>query len=195
MSLLRGFKLIQLNDDQIGLLPLGVQLVNTSDPSKQLEARRVALLNLKAYSELVSAFDGTELPASGVLAARLKFDYGKSDDFAGRAANAFVDSLKHAEMLDDQNVVRKEGVGSKPPGSAEEAAIDDDDAAAEIDRAFSDADPDDPQDGPDRLATDDPVGVPTGIAAIDLRLTLDLSRYRADEVVLILRALGLAGSG
>lgn len=165
-----------------------------SNPAQQLAARRRAVLHLKAYRELVESFDGTTLPDQPSLAARLKFEYGKKDDFAEEAAKAFLDSLVFAEMIDSTGIVRKNGADA-----AQLAPIgDDEDEQAElIDDAFDDgaedetdgsegdgggADPSDELYLPVRAAT-------AGPAHVTISVSLDLSKYRADEVIEILRAL------
>lgn len=207
MALLRGFGLVRVEDNkQIGLSDLGHQLVNPSDPAAQIQARRAAVLSLKAYRELVDSFDGFEVPEHQTLANKLQFEYGKTEDFARRAATAFVDSLRHAEMLDSDQTLRKGGVSptplTKPPtppaALLEPAgANEDDERAADIDAAFdegvvSEADLDADE------SPADPVGQtqqPLAAGAVSLALTLDLSSFRADEVIQILRALGLSAHG
>jgi hypothetical protein len=202
VAVLRGFKLIRFEEKQIGLSELGQQLVNTSDPAGQATARRQALMNLKAYRELVDAFNGTAIPDHGVLATKLQFEYGKKEDFAQRAAQALLDSLSHAQMLDG-GIVRKDGVSSGVsststaplPGTDEQTPADDDETrAAEIDRAFSDDDADPGAPPADEIEPSLPA---TTLAKPNksLAVTLDLSGFRADEVLEILAALGFSRGG
>jgi hypothetical protein len=203
LAVLRGFGLLRFEDNkQIGLSDLAQQLVNPSDPVAQTNARRTALLNLKAYRELVDSFDGYEVPELTALATKLRFEYGKTEDFAKRAAQAFVDSLTHAAMLDAGNVVRKAGVTptylAAPAGDVGTPVPDDDEAkAAEIDRAFDEEEAtDEDSDGGETPADAVLPSDHTPPAAnVSLALTLDLSSFRADEVVEILTALGFAGRG
>jgi hypothetical protein len=209
IATLRGFRLIRFAGKNIGLSELGMQLVNTSDPAGQIKARRSAVMNLKAYRDLVEAFDGTPLIEKSALAAKLQFEYGKTSDFAQHAAQAFIDSLKFAEMLDQDNIVRSQGIVAVPATASVSAAQepdeaqgdlltvndpreetgDDEEDAAEIDRAFSG----------DELAEDavsaSPVPNINIGSAVTLTMTLDLSNFRAEEVVQILSALGLANRG
>jgi hypothetical protein len=203
LAVLRGFKLVRFEGKQIGLSELGQRLVNISDSAGQIKARQTAVMNLKAYRELVDAFDGTALPDMSVLATRLQFEYGKNEDFAGRAAQAFVDSLKHADMLDQDNVVRKAGVTAAvpvvPPGLEslvkEPVEPDDDEAqAAEIDRAFDGDDPE-TQVGEAAFSSLQQVGSTPVAPNVSLAVTLDLSNFRADEVVKILATLGFGRGG
>lgn len=190
IAVLRGFGLIQLDGEQIGLTQLGQELVNGSNPAQQLAARRTALLHLKAYRELVESFDGSTLPDQAALASRLKFEYGKKDDFAEEAAKAFLDSLVFAEMIDASGVVRRSGADAPvepEPGS------DEDEQAELIDDAFE------AEDEPDVAAEEgDAVTIPPrpdgsvrpdGSAQVTISVSLDLSKYRADEVIQILKVL------
>ncbi|MEU5960347.1 hypothetical protein ABZ777_03980 [Micromonospora parva] len=208
IAVLRGFKLIKTEGDKIGLSPLGQALVNSSDPAGQVTARRTALQSLRSYADLVATFDGTELPEESVLATRLQFEYGKEADVALKAARAFVESLRHAEMIDGANVVRSSGnpavmspkveLGSGDGvisgkaltvGSSGEVQADEDATAAELDQAFA-------ADASilDEHLTRDPgdvghVSSNSANSSVALSVTLDLSNFRADEVVQILNAL------
>lgn len=196
IALLRGFNLVQEAGDRIGLSALGKQIVNDSDPIAQSAARRQAVMNLRAYRDLVHAFDGTQLPDAVSLAKRLKFEYGKTDSFAERAARAFLDTLSLAEMIDSNNAVWKEGVSEDSVTSVEYSTEGSEQERydAEIDRAF-----DGQEEGEGEGEQPDISWRVTGkfgsLGNVSLSITLDLSQYRADEVVKILRAIGLAGSG
>jgi len=198
VALLRGFKLVKIEGDQIGLSELGQKLVNTSNIEGQSEARRTALLSLKAYRELADSFDRTELPELSTLASRLQFDYGKSTDFAQKAAQAFIESLHHAQMVDGANIVRKGGIRYVPALPTDDtdttedtdATEDTDEDDAELDRAFEaeDESPIEEQsaqgsEGRAQLNVSPPQN------ALSISVALDLSKYRADEVIRILQAL------
>lgn len=198
---LRGFGLIVVKPDEIGLSELGLDLVQDFDPDKRLAARRKALLTLKSYRELVGDYDQTKLPETDNIASKLEFEYGKSSDFAKQAAAGFVASLSHAQMLDGSNVVHKDGVvagQAAPKGQAaarpslgEGTTVEEpteDQIDQEIDDAFDHVDDPDLEEPP---FVDPSVGA--GAATVALSLSLDLSRYPASEVITILRALGIAG--
>lgn len=197
IAILRGFKLIRHEEKNIGLSELGRQIVDKSNPRAQREARRTAVLNLKAYRDLMESFSGAALPELEALATRLQFEYGKTEDFATRAAKAFVESLKHAEMLVADKIVTRDGVtGSSAPTPNPLASpayeIEDETADelsdAEIDAAFDEEELGDEvgeesaEEGDAHLAT-----------SITLSVKLDLSQFRAEEVIQILKALGLGG--
>ncbi|WIX82580.1 hypothetical protein QRX50_18305 [Amycolatopsis carbonis] len=200
LALMKGFQLIEKKDDQIGLTTLGQQLVNSSDPEQQKEARRAAVLHLKAYRELVTDFDGTPVPAVDVLASRLQYDYGKKEDFATAAANAFINSLQYAEMIDTSGVVRIQG--DDKPGISELNDVPDEEESendADIDRAFGDGGylletgpGEEPNNNPVMVEYESfPAAESHTESSIKLSVTLDLSKYRADEVIQILSSLGL----
>lgn len=190
IALLRGFKLIETDVNQIGLSELGQQIVNTSNPEAQTAARRAAMMHLRAYRDLIESFDGTELPEIDVLASRLQFEYGKNEDVAKRAAQAFAESLIHAEMQDAAGVVHRAGMPGNPvPGAPSlEATQDEEEAdAAEIDAAFAEADSEE-----DSLnETNAPLAAKTSPSDVDVSIsvTVDLSSFSADDVVKILTAL------
>ncbi|MFJ6167897.1 hypothetical protein ACIQH6_22440 [Micromonospora orduensis] len=208
IAVLRGFKLIKTEGEKIGLSPLGQALVNSSNPAGQVTARRTALLSLRSYSDLVASFDGTALPEESVIATRLKFEYGKESDVALKAAQAFIESLRHAEMIDDTNVVRSSGNPAVSSSKVElgsgdgvitgealtveasdETQADEDATAAELDQAFAA----DSTILDEQLTRDlgDVSRAPGNIAnsSVALSVTLDLSNFRADEIVQILNAL------
>lgn len=184
MALLRGFNLIVTEGKQVGLSELGQQIVNSSNLPEQLAARRAALMHLRAYRELIESFDGTVLPEIATLATRLQFEYGKTEEFAKRAAQAFVESLDHAEMKDSQGVVHATGEPSGAnPKSAQATADEEEAEAVEIDAAFEEERID------EELRGEVPNGA-GGLVNVSLAVSLDLSAFAADDVVKILRALG-----
>lgn len=194
VAVLRGFDLVVIEGDSIGLSRLGQDLVNGSDPVKQLAARRTAMLHLKAYKDLITSFDGTAAPDKATLASRLKFEYGKKDEFAEKAAQAFLDSLAFAEMVDAEGIVRKNGADAGVDPSPEEA-LDENEQAHLIDDAFEaedDAEADDLNAPSEDEGAGDakPATIPSaGHGQVNISVTLDLSKYRADEVIEILRVL------
>lgn len=198
IALLRGYKLIELDGDQIKLSPLGQRLINQSDLAQQTDARREAMRNLKAYKDLVDTYAGTPAPDKSALGTRLQFDYGKSPANAEVAAQAFLDSLEYARMLTSGGVVTVDGTD---PGAKDEALDDEDDRAAEeLDAALEELESEEGQDqGHDDELDEDVeqernrvIRNSAGAGAVTLNVTLDLSSFRANDVLEILRELGLA---
>lgn len=201
LAMLRGFKLIRSEGKQIGLSELGQKIVNSSNPSTQLDARKEAIMNLKAYRELVESFNQTALPDPSALATKLQFEYGKTEKFAARSAQSFIESLKYAEMIGPGNVVCKEGMANVAPvvslvpasGTADATdQIGEQEDAAEVDHAFE-------EDGYIAESSDEALVLlersvrSDKVPNVSLSLTLDLSNFRADEVVRILGVLGFDG--
>ena len=198
--MLRGLGIINVTGDKVKLTQLGLDLVQDYDEEKRHAGRVAAIQSLRAYRELVDAFDGSALPSRAALSSRLKYEYGKTDEFAGQAADAFIDSLEFAGMLDSLGVVHAKGVASKEvvDVSVEEVNPEEQEAVtAELEEIFGA--PDSAEIAPEVAseseetatnATQGPVGATEG--AVSLEVTLDLSDFEADEVIRILQALGLA---
>jgi hypothetical protein len=194
LALLRGFGLVVTPGDAIGLSELGFDLVQTVDDEKQMEARRRAVLSLKAYREVVDTFDGTKLLSKDKLSSRFQYEYGKPESFAAQAAEALIDSLKYAEMLDGNEIVHKGGINASslvanPTPLNEAQLMDEDIVAAELDEAYRDEEFAESE-STETAARNEDSGHPG--PAVSLSLTLDLSQYQAQEVIEILRAMGLA---
>lgn len=189
MSLLRGFKLIETDGNQISLSQLGQQIVNGSNVQDQIAARRTAMMNLKAYRDLVESFEGTQLPETATLATRLQFEYGKTEEFARRAAQAFVDSLVHAEMKDSDDVVRRTGqLGTLPARMSSQPSDEEDEAeAVEIDAAFDEALIGDESQIVEVVPDTKPQ--PVSAVSVSIAVSLDLSAFTAEDVILILKEL------
>lgn len=201
LAMLNLYGLIEQTENQIGLSALGLDLVQDSDPDKRRDARRRAVRKVKAFDDLIGRFDGTELPTMDRLTSTLRFEYQKTEDQAAKAAEAFVESLAFAELLDASRVVHRHGPPSVAAGGD---GTDDDDPDDEPD--------DEEESAPEALASEgeaDASSEPgsevargmtprgrrvTSDLASDrtLTVTLDLSSFRADEVIQILRELGFA---
>jgi hypothetical protein len=198
IALLRAFGFVKVDGDDVSLTELGIDAVQDADVARRQEARRMAFFKVRAYSELVDSYDGDELPPTANIASKLRFDYGKTEEMATQAAEAFVESLRHAGLLDG-TVVRKvsdiHGAAAPiapsdrteiaPDAENEEQSGDgaDEDLEEALDAAWEDDEDDDEE--------QDQAGG-TAEAAVSLSITLDLSSFRADEVIEILRALGVA---
>lgn len=198
IALLRAFGLVKVDGDDVSLTELGIDAVQDADLVRRQEARRKAFFKVRAYTELVDSYDGDELPPTANIASKLRFDYGKTEEKAMEAAEAFVESLRHAQLLDGtvvRNVAATHGAAAPiapsdrteitPDAETEEQTEDsaDEDLEEALDAAWEDDEVDDEERGP---------ADGTAEAAVSLSITLDLSSFRADEVIEILRALGVA---
>lgn len=197
IALLRGYKLIELDGDQVKLSVLGRRLINESDVEQQIDARREAMQTLRAYKDLVETYVGTPAPEKTKLATRLQYDYGKTPAVAEVAAQAFLDSLEYAKMLTSGGLITVDG--SDPDAQDGTPDDEDDRAAEELDAALEELESEGRVDDRDQLDDDDenvehgnvPV-IRSGASAVTLNLSLDLSSFRAEDVLEILRELGLA---
>ncbi|MCZ2804438.1 hypothetical protein O2W18_04930 [Modestobacter sp. VKM Ac-2983] len=191
LALLKGLGITQTVSGNIKLSPLGRDLVQEYDPEKRRLARVKAMVTLKAYRELVDNFVDQELPPRVTLAAKLEHEYAKKKEFAEDAANAFLDSIEFAKMLDANGVLRRDGVAAAETVVDEELTAEEGDAAAE--------ELDDAQDREDAASDEFEDSRDSGRAGggtlaprASLAVTLDLSNFAADDVIQILVALGLA---
>jgi hypothetical protein len=196
LALLRNYKLIKVDGDQISLTPLGQRLINGSDREQQAAARREAMQTLKAYKDLLDTYAGTPLPEKSSLAGKLEFEYGKTTANAEAAAQAFLDSLAHAQMVTADGMVSLTGEAPGPTPNSEPVVEDEDEQAAEaLDAAEEELEAEESAAvtaDPDEEKNDEQLTVRRAAGPVSLAVTLDLSQFRADEVVQILRELGLA---
>jgi len=189
LALLKGLGITQMVGGNIKLSPLGRDLVQDYEPEKRRLARVKAIVTLKAYRELVDNFVDQELPPRVTLAARLEHEYAKKSDFAEDAADAFLDSVTFANMLDADGVLRRDGVTAAEVVVDEETNTEEGDAAAEeLDEAQERED----AAGEENEGGDDSGSASGGAIAprATLAVTLDLSNFAASDVIEILGALG-----
>jgi hypothetical protein len=198
LALLRGYKLIEFKDEQIALSPLGQRLINGADKQQQIAARREALQNLKAYKELIDTFVGTPLPTKESLATTLEYEYGKGRAVAEMSAQAFLNSLTFAQMVSPSGRVTLDGTDAATKPTRDSIVEKEDERAAEeLDAAEEEIEAEEEiaasLDEVEDFAHDEEMVVLRHAAGgISLAVTLDLSQFRADEVIQILRELGLA---
>jgi hypothetical protein len=199
MALLRVFGLIEVKEGGVSLSELGLDIVQDADTEKRRTARLGAFMGVRPYAELLGAYSGTDLPALDKIASKLRFDYGKTEEAAAQSAKAFVDSIRHVGLLAGNTVI---GEPSQPAALAEDVQeVDrtDENGGADHDGAGDDASQ--PVTAPELEATvpnSSRALVPiehssaTRDGAVTLSITLDLSGFRPDEVIQILRSVGLA---
>lgn len=189
LALLRAFGLVEASKTDIRLSPIGLDIVQTHDDEKRQTARRKSFCKVRAYKDLVESYDGTELPEKEQIGSKLEFEFGKTPEAAAEAAAAFIESLTLAGLLDSDRVVRRGGAGSAPLATDDNSTeLEDDSAAEELDEEFDEEEFDD-----EFGETEEPdEEVVRSEGPVSLSMTLDFSRFRADEVIEILAALGLA---
>jgi hypothetical protein len=192
LALLRGFGLVTVSKTDIRLSDLGLDIIRTDDDSKRQAARRKSFFKVRVYKELVDAYAGEELPERDQIASKLEFQFGRSAEAAQQAAGAFIESLKHAGLLDHSNTVLRSQheAASNEAGSPIGGAADDSDEFA---GEFEDAVDDDGDDLGEPVRQHQAAAEiePVSDRLVSLTVTLDLSGFRAEEVLEILRALGI----
>lgn len=192
LAFVRAFGLVTATKTQIRLSPIGLDIVQDHDAERRQAARRRAFLSVQAYKDLLESYDGKALPEISKIASRLQFDFGKKPETAKEATDAFVESLKHVGLMDSENIVRQAGAGSAPPVVGEVAEVSPDEDEEDLEDLEEDE-----LEWTDEAETPEELESFSGeqgarADAVSLHVTLDLSSYRADEVVEILSALGLA---
>lgn len=207
---------------QLKLSDIGLRIVRESEPHTVAAARREAVLQVKAYENILQEANGHELPATAGIAGKFHYDYEMSEADAERAAEAFVESVKRAAMVGDDGVVRL--------SAGEEQTLHGPDASGDV-NGTSEEEPPEPDQAPeDELPEDDGsaqgqttevspsswrVGGPKGVGRIEaqvdhgmvrhrvsapssdpdlsVRVKIDMTHWNADDVIKVLATLGLSG--
>jgi hypothetical protein len=205
-----------LPNAQVKLSDIGLRVVRESEPAVVADARRDAVLQVKAYETILKSADGHELPATPGIAGTFHYDFEMNETDAQRAADAFVSSVRRAGITAADGVVRLSDAdrGDPDPAPPDEVDGNDDqepDAPTETE-AESAAEAESKSDvrastkvekreaPAERIPPADPLVVsrvnpPTSAAApaVALRVKIDMTEWDADDVVKVLSALGLAG--
>lgn len=203
VALLRVFGLIEVKDGGVSLSTVGLDIVQDADADKRRTARLSAFMGVRPYAELLDAYKGTELPGLDKIASKLRFDYGKTEDAAAQSAKAFVDSIRHVGLLAGNWVVSGpertapdvvEEDGRAEPGNRDGAQDGGEEVAEETPTPAPELEPEPepPAVSSSRALVPIEHSSATRDGAVTLAITLDLSGFRPDEVVQILRSVGLA---
>lgn len=199
-----------LPDSQLKLSDLGLRVVRESEPETVKEARKAAVLQVEPYKKILQTADGHELPASAGISGTFHYDYEMSQSDADKAATAFEESVRRAGLLDEQGVVRVSAVPGGAINSDEEDTPPPDDPKSKGKGAgYPEFEPKDEildtklEDEPrsrDRDKGSDHASWPkfdvpiTSASGVSLRMKIDMSDWNADDVVKVLRAIGLSAS-
>lgn len=183
IALLRIFSLADVQGSKIRLSDLGSRIVNKTDPSKLIAARRESVLAVPSYAAILAGNEGQELPSDGALAGRFEFDYALSKADAGKAVGWFKSSMSLAELDRESTIRLSDSEKAAAESVSTDPALDDADAAESTDK---DEIHDDAQGG--YADTADTAEVNTR-PDISVAVTLDLSNFEADDVVRILQEL------
>jgi hypothetical protein len=84
---------------KLRLTPLGLRLALPGTPEEERASKAAALRNPELYSKLLEQFAGHPLPEKDVLKRLLQRDHKIVESMAGGAAEAFLDSVRVAELL------------------------------------------------------------------------------------------------
>jgi hypothetical protein len=122
VTAMRVFHLIEKSEDHMKLSELGLAVINKSDPANQRDGRRRAVLGVEPYAKVLRQSDGTALPDLGVLAGRFEYDYALSPEDATSTAAYFIESVKHAELIDEEGFVR---INGGPASVIDDSRVDD----------------------------------------------------------------------
>ena len=199
VALLRYYGLVEGDKDNIQLTAIGIAIVRTDDEQVRATARRDAFMAQKHFAEVIAGYGGGQLPDTEKLATTFKFKYALSDEAATSVANAFRKSAEQAGLVDANGVVSSDVTapadidgGGPPPQPAYQPPPAPNDTSQNGDTNTKDDPPPPPPPTPPAPRVDPPPAPAS--SAVSLNLTLDLSSFAADDVVRVLRALGLARS-
>lgn len=194
MALLRIFHLaIVDSNEKIALSDLGLAIINDTDESAQLLARKQAVLSVQSYAEILEPNDGTPLPEKNAISGRFQFEYSLSKEEANKAADNFFQSVESANLL-PSGIVTLGTIGVVNDFDETVSEADE----AQFDRAVEHAALEDLSESaapilPTRKAVQESEPsheLHKGITTVELRVTLDLSKFEADDIIRIINALG-----
>lgn len=107
---------------RIKVTDLGLRVVLASSPDVERAAKIAAFRKPELYTSLLERFAGAPLPSKEGLRNLLYTDYKIVESMAPIAAEAFIDSVKVAGLVNANNVISAEGSGApaedsqnKPP--------------------------------------------------------------------------------
>lgn len=210
ITALRVFSLVErLKSENLKLSSIGLGIVNQADADKQREARRDAVMSVDSYAQILNNSNGHELPGSNSIAGTFEYEYSLATDDAKAATTAFLESVKHAELVDDAGVVHLDGSYVAP---AVEEVDDDEDVPDGSETRDETPNGEDARGAAQEdLSTPAPAGstapdqqkighqgqsrpqvprVLTQPSGVDLNVTLDMSDWAVDDVIAVLRILG-----
>jgi hypothetical protein len=104
------------DDAKIKLTALGLRIALPGTPSEERATKVAAFKNPELYSKLLETFAGHPAPSKEVLKNILQRDYKIVESMAGNAADAFLESLKVAELINPAgNITLAAGAGEEAP--------------------------------------------------------------------------------
>jgi hypothetical protein len=112
LSSARQFGLLRLQEEGYALTPLARAILHPVDPAELPRLRRQALLQPPLYAELAQRFADKKLPEPTILANLLYHHFQIMPTAKQAAAEAFLESARFADALDDSGTFRPQGLGS-----------------------------------------------------------------------------------
>lgn len=93
------------DDAQVKLTELGRRIALPGPPDEEHATKASAVRMPELYLRLLEQFAGAPVPSKDALRRILQRDYGIVESMAGNAAEAFLDSLKTAELITSTGTV------------------------------------------------------------------------------------------
>lgn len=93
------------DDAQVKLTELGRRIALPGPPDEEHATKASAVRMPELYLRLLEQFAGAPVPSKEALRRILQRDYGIVESMAGNAAEAFLDSLKTAELITSAGTV------------------------------------------------------------------------------------------
>jgi hypothetical protein len=97
------------DDAKIKLTELGLRLALPGTPEEERASKAAAVKSPDLYTRLLERFANCPMPSKEVLKRLLQRDFGIVESMAGGAADAFLDSVKVAELITPQGVLSING--------------------------------------------------------------------------------------
>lgn len=199
---LRVFNLVaRLSNENLKLSEIGLALVDESNPDGQKQARRQAILSVPVYLKLLTDHNGNPLPAESTVATTFEFQYDLATAAAKEAAGVFAASVTHAGLIDangniqiDTSEVPSElqpetSTMAKPAKTTKSTKTTAETTPSELV-------PHTPENEQTNFNAPPPRNAAGGSAApVGVNVTIDMSKWQADDVLSVLKVLGYGRSG
>lgn len=185
LALLRYFSLVEDVDGKIQLSTIGRDIVRDDAPAKREAARQQAFRGVPNYQSLLDRFVDHGLPTVDSLATTLHYEFSLKEDAANKAASAFIESAKLADLADEAGAVN---VGEPSPAEQPEET----EQPEEIGGVNGQREESAPQTATSSAPPVHPLEqrVVSSAAHVSVSVSLDLSAFDVDEVLRILAAIG-----
>jgi hypothetical protein len=108
------------DDAQVKLTELGRRIALPGTPDEERATKASVLKQPELYLKLLEQFAGAPVPSKEALKNILLRDYKIVESMAGNAADAFLDSLKVAELIGSNNTVLADAAAPENKPSVEE---------------------------------------------------------------------------